>query len=81
MLHAAVGRLDLFQGLAAGQLDALAKAGVDMPLKVDLELAKYLEGRGEKKLKERAGHRDQGPHGLAGTVLARISHKRSGEPP
>lgn len=65
MLHAAVGRLDLFQG----QLDALAKAGVDMPLKVDLELAKYLEGRGEKKLKERAGHRDQGPHGLAGTVL------------
>lgn len=30
---------------------ALAKAGVDVPIKVDLELAKYVEGRGEKKLK------------------------------
>lgn len=30
---------------------ALAKAGVDVPIKVDLELAKYMEGRGEKKLK------------------------------
>jgi nitrite reductase (cytochrome c-552) len=29
---------------------ALAKAGVDVPMKVDLELKKYLEGRGEKKL-------------------------------
>ena len=29
---------------------ALAKAGVDVPIKVDLELSKYLEGRGEKKL-------------------------------
>ena len=28
-----------------------AKAGVDVPLKVDLEIAKYLEGRGEKKIK------------------------------
>lgn len=30
---------------------ALAKAGVDVPIKVDLELSKYMEGRGEKKLK------------------------------
>jgi nitrite reductase (cytochrome c-552) len=30
---------------------ALAKAGVDVPVKVDLEMNKYLEGRGEKKLK------------------------------
>lgn len=30
---------------------ALAKAGIDVPLKVDLEIAKYLEGRGEKKIK------------------------------
>jgi nitrite reductase (cytochrome c-552) len=29
----------------------LAKAGVDVPLKVDLELAKYLDNRGDKKLK------------------------------
>ncbi len=30
---------------------ALAKAGVNVPLKVDLELKKYLDNRGEKKLK------------------------------
>jgi nitrite reductase (cytochrome c-552) len=30
---------------------ALAKAGVDVPMKVDLELRKYLDERGEKKLK------------------------------
>jgi nitrite reductase (cytochrome c-552) len=29
---------------------ALAKAGVDVPVKVDLEMNKYLEGRGQKKL-------------------------------
>lgn len=29
----------------------LAKAGVDVPMKVDLELMKYVEQRGEKKLK------------------------------
>jgi len=29
---------------------ALAKVGVDVPLKVDLELAKYLDNRGEKKI-------------------------------
>ena len=34
----------------------LTKAGVDVPIKVDLELAKYLEGRGSKKL---PGHPDQ----------------------
>ena len=28
----------------------LTKAGVDVPLRVDLELSKYLEGRGAKKL-------------------------------
>ncbi len=31
---------------------ALAKAGVDVPLRVDLELRKYLDERGEKKIKE-----------------------------
>jgi len=29
---------------------ALAKAGVDTPIKVDLELDKYVNGRGQKKL-------------------------------
>ncbi len=29
---------------------ALTKAGVDLPAKIDLELAKYVDGRGEKKL-------------------------------
>jgi nitrite reductase (cytochrome c-552) len=41
-----------FAGKAEGYLrQALAKAGVDVPLKVDLELNKYLKSRGEKKLK------------------------------
>jgi nitrite reductase (cytochrome c-552) len=40
----------------AGKAEALlrqgiAKAGVDLPVKIDLELSKYLENRGEKKLK------------------------------
>jgi nitrite reductase (cytochrome c-552) len=40
-----------FAGKAEGLLrQALAKAGVDVPLKVDLELDKYLDNRGEKKL-------------------------------
>ena len=34
----------------------LTKAGIDVPLRVDLELPKYLEGRGTKKL---PGHPDQ----------------------
>jgi len=41
-----------FAGKAEGLLrQALTKAGVDVPLKVNLELNKYLENRGEKKLK------------------------------
>jgi nitrite reductase (cytochrome c-552) len=41
-----------FAGKAEGLLrQALAKAGADVPVKVDLELKKYLEDRGEKKLK------------------------------
>jgi nitrite reductase (cytochrome c-552) len=40
-----------FAGKAEALLrQALAKAGVDVPVKVDLELAKYLDNRGEKKL-------------------------------
>jgi nitrite reductase (cytochrome c-552) len=41
-----------FAGKAEALLrQALAKAGVDVPIKIDLELKKYLENRGEKKLK------------------------------
>jgi nitrite reductase (cytochrome c-552) len=41
-----------FAGKAEGFLrQALAKAGVDVPLRVDLEMDKYLDNRGEKKLK------------------------------
>ena len=41
-----------FAGKAEALLrQALAKTGVDVPIKVDLELQKYLENRGEKKLK------------------------------
>lgn len=40
-----------FAGKAEGLLrQALAKAGVDVPIKVDLELNKYLDNRGDKKL-------------------------------
>lgn len=40
-----------FAGKAEGYLrQALAKAGVNAPVKVDLELAKYLDNRGKKKL-------------------------------
>jgi nitrite reductase (cytochrome c-552) len=41
-----------FAGKAEGLLrQGLVKAGVDIPVKVDLELNKYIENRGEKKLK------------------------------
>ncbi len=41
-----------FAGKAEALLrQALAEAGVDVPVKVDLEMSKYLEARGAKKLK------------------------------
>ncbi|MBF0482640.1 MAG: ammonia-forming cytochrome c nitrite reductase subunit c552 [Desulfovibrionaceae bacterium] len=43
---------------------ALAKAGVDAPLKVDLELGKYLEGRGTKKLMGDPGLEFKDPTGV-----------------
>jgi len=43
---------------------ALAKAGVEVPMKVDLELAKYLEGRGEKKLPAQPAIEFKDPMGL-----------------
>jgi nitrite reductase (cytochrome c-552) len=46
-----LGDSTAFAGKAEGLLrQALAKSGVDVPIKVDLELKKYLDNRGEKKL-------------------------------
>ncbi len=46
-----LGDATAFAGKAEGLLrQALAKAGVSVPVKVDLELKKYLDKRGEKKL-------------------------------
>jgi nitrite reductase (cytochrome c-552) len=43
---------------------ALTKAGVDVPIKVDLELNKYLESRGEKKLKFNPAMEIKDPFGV-----------------
>ncbi len=44
--------------------EALAKAGVDVPVKVDLELHKYLDNRGEKKLKANPAFEFKDPTGV-----------------
>jgi nitrite reductase (cytochrome c-552) len=43
---------------------ALAKTGVDVPIRVDLELKKYLDERGEKKLKGNPALEFKDPMGL-----------------
>jgi nitrite reductase (cytochrome c-552) len=43
---------------------ALAKAGVSVPVKVDLELHKYLDNRGEKKLKANPNFEFKDPTGV-----------------
>jgi len=54
-----------FAAKAEGLLrQALSKAGVDTPLVVDLELNKYLEGRGKKKLGFQAKAEFKDPHGV-----------------
>lgn len=54
-----------FAGKAEGLLrQALAKAGTDVPVKVDLELKKYLENRGEKKLKFNPSMEIKDPFGV-----------------
>ncbi|MHC1710766.1 MAG: ammonia-forming cytochrome c nitrite reductase subunit c552 [Solidesulfovibrio sp.] len=42
----------------------LTKAGVDVPMKVDLELAKYLEGRGAKKIANQPQQEFKDPMGV-----------------
>jgi nitrite reductase (cytochrome c-552) len=54
-----------FAGKAEALLrQGLAKAGVDVPIKVDLELSKYLESRGEKKLKFNPAMEIKDPFGV-----------------
>lgn len=43
---------------------ALTKAGVDVPIKVNLELKKYLDGRGEKKLTGNPAFEIKDPSGI-----------------
>jgi nitrite reductase (cytochrome c-552) len=43
---------------------ALAKVGIDVPVKVDLELNKYLNNRGEKKLKGNPNFEFKDPSGI-----------------
>jgi nitrite reductase (cytochrome c-552) len=45
------GDATMYAGKADGLLrQALTKAGVDVPVKIDLELSKYTNNRGAKKL-------------------------------
>ena len=60
-----LGDATAFAMKAEGVLrQALAKAGVDVPVKVDLELHKYLDGRGEKKLKGNPAFEFKDPSGV-----------------
>jgi len=60
-----LGDAAAFATKAEGLLrQALAKAGVDVPVKVDLELYKYLGNRCEKKLKGNPNFEFKGPTGV-----------------
>jgi nitrite reductase (cytochrome c-552) len=59
-----------FAGKAEGLLrQALAKAGVDVPQMVNLELNKYLDGRGQKKLAIQKGVEFKDPFGVQERLL------------
>ncbi len=59
-----------FAGKAEALLrQALAKAGVDVPLKVNLELNKYLDERGKKKLKFDPKFEIKDPYGIQEKLL------------
>ncbi|MEW6265186.1 MAG: ammonia-forming cytochrome c nitrite reductase subunit c552 [Thermodesulfobacteriota bacterium] len=55
---------------------ALAKAGVDVPADVNLELAKYLTNRGDKKLKFKPDQELKDPFGLQELLTPVASHGR-----
>lgn len=59
-----LGDAMMFAGKADGLLrQALTKAGVDVPVKVDLELAKYTNNRGAKKLMFKPEQELKDPYG------------------
>jgi len=59
-----LGDASTYAGRAEGLLrQALTKAGVQVPLKVDLELAKYVNNRGSKKLMFKPEHEIKDPLG------------------
>ncbi len=60
-----LGDATAFAAKAEGLLrQALAKSGTDVPLRVDLELRKYLDNRGEKKLKGNPAFEIKDPTGI-----------------
>ncbi len=65
-----LGDATAFAGKAEGLLrQALAKAGVDVPIMVNLELNKYLDDRGKKKLKFSPDVEIKDPYGVQDKLL------------
>jgi nitrite reductase (cytochrome c-552) len=65
-----LGDATAFAGKAEGLLrQALAKAGVDVPIMVNLELNKYLDERGKKKLKFSSDVEFKDPFGVQEKLL------------
>ncbi len=65
-----------FAGKAEGLLrQALAKAGVDVPVMVNLELNKYLDARGKKKLAFNPKFEIKDPYGIEDKLMA-VKHTK-----
>jgi nitrite reductase (cytochrome c-552) len=65
-----LGDATAFAGKAEALLrQALTKAGVNVPMVVNLELNKYLDSRGEKKLKFQKGFEFKDPYGIEDRLL------------
>lgn len=66
-----LGDSTAFAGRAEAILrQALTKAGVDVPLVVNLELNKYLDARGQKKLNFQKGVEIKDPYGVQDKLIA-----------
>lgn len=71
-----LGDATAFAGKAEGLLrQALTKAGVDVPMKVNLELNKYLDERGKKKLKFQKEVEIKDPFGIQERLLM-VEHSK-----
>ena len=65
-----LGDATAFAGKAEGLLrQALTKAGVNVPMVVNLELNKYLDNRGQKKLNFQKGVEIKDPYGIEERLL------------